>query len=352
LVSELTNVSNTQAFVVSTRQGIDASVFKAPNQLDFNAKYVKGSFISRLFNFTFTAIRKINSCDLVQFSSLFFPPTPAIVIWARIMGKRIIISPRGELYPSALSRKAYLKQLYIYLIKWLLPKSAILHATNEMEEKHIQEFFNDYLVFRIPNLIPIKELQIFEQQPHVLFIGRINPIKNLDLLIQAFAAIQSQFPEFTLIIAGEAQRSYEVSYLIELKQLVEKLKLMDKVKFLGSVTGTKKEELMARSYVTVLPSKSENFGNVVLESLAMGTPVIASNGTPWALLEEHQAGLWVSAELSSLKEALRNFLGMNSEQYKQTRVNSRKLIERKFDIKVNIHKWINVYENLIAYKNV
>ena len=42
-----------------------------------------------------------------------------------------------------------------------------------------------------------------------------------------------------------------------------------------------------------MPSHNENFGNVVVESLSQGTPVIASTGTPWKILEKYHAGYWI-----------------------------------------------------------
>jgi hypothetical protein len=77
-----------------------------------------------------------------------------------------------------------------------------------------------------------------------------------------------------------------------------------KVIYLGDVRGELKWSLIKKAQVLVLPSHSENFGNVVLEALSVGTPVIASKGTPWKILETKNAGMWINCNSVNLREAL------------------------------------------------
>ncbi|MBK8389049.1 MAG: glycosyltransferase family 4 protein, partial [Saprospiraceae bacterium] len=94
---------------------------------------------------------------------------------------------------------------------------------------------------------------------------------------------------YKLIIAGNNTNLY----FKELEELVEKLNLSKSIEFIGEVMGEEKENLLAKSYFLILPSDSENFGNVVIEALAQGTPVITTKGTPWEVLEKRNAGFWV-----------------------------------------------------------
>jgi glycosyltransferase involved in cell wall biosynthesis len=150
---------------------------------------------------------------------------------------------------------------------------------------------------------------------------------------------------FSLIIAGKSERKY-LSYETELKNLVQRLGLEEKVKFIGHIEGKEKDKLIAESYVLVLPSHSENFGMVVVEALAQGTPVIASRGTPWEDLKDYKAGYWVENSPQSLAKALDDILSLDTKKYKELTKNSLRLAQ-KYDIKFHIKEWLELYESLI-----
>ena len=78
-----------------------------------------------------------------------------------------------------------------------------------------------------------------------------------------------------------------------------------------------KRDIFQRTEVLVLPSHSENFGNVVAEALAYGVPVIASRGTPWSRLEEKGCGLWVSNDPKTLAAAIEDISKMPLEEMGQ-----------------------------------
>jgi len=122
----------------------------------------------------------------------------------------------------------------------------------------------------------------------------LTQIKNIDVLIKSIAYSQKLLDKkLKLVIAGSARLPYEIVYEKQLKELVDNLNLQDSVTFLGHIQGDDKDKLdFASSFALVLPSQSENFGNVVLEALAQGTPVIASKNTPWESLEEYNSGYW------------------------------------------------------------
>ena len=80
--------------------------------------------------------------------------------------------------------------------------------------------------------------------------------------------------------------------------------LSGQVSMVGFVQGQEKQKLFHEADVVVAPSHTENFCMVVAEALAAGTPVIASQGTPWKRVEEMGCGLWVSNEPASLTRAI------------------------------------------------
>jgi glycosyltransferase involved in cell wall biosynthesis len=105
-------------------------------------------------------------------------------------------------------------------------------------------------------------------------LSRIDPKKNLEALLRAFALFLSQSPTTTLNVAGAG----DPSYLEELKALARGLGVADRVKWHGYVDGERKADLVAAATLFTLPSYSENFGIAVLEAMAAGLPCIVSQG--------------------------------------------------------------------------
>jgi len=130
----------------------------------------------------------------------------------------------------------------------------------------------------------------------VLFLGRINQVKGLDLLVKAFASISREMADTKLIIAGP-----DDGYLSTLEQLIEKLNIKAQTLFTGPLFGKAKLEAYVDADVFVNPRADEIFGLVFLESLACGTPVICSQGCGIANIIDNQVGFAVSNDADHLK---------------------------------------------------
>jgi glycosyltransferase involved in cell wall biosynthesis len=105
------------------------------------------------------------------------------------------------------------------------------------------------------------------EERSLVFLGRINWKKGLERVIKALPGINAR-----LLVAGNDEENLTP----KLRELASRVGA--EVKFLGPVYGTSKDELLARATLFVLMSVSENFGNSVLEALAMETPVVLSHG--------------------------------------------------------------------------
>ena len=90
-------------------------------------------------------------------------------------------------------------------------------------------------------------------------------------------------------------------------------------------------------------SKSENFGNVIVEALSQGTPAIASQGTPWQQLDVKGAGWWIDANAECVGETVQKLLNLDSAEYQRMR-DSAYAFSREFDIFTNIGKWVEIIE--------
>ena len=121
------------------------------------------------------------------------------------------------------------------------------------------------------------------RRPYVLFLGRLNWKKGLDRLIPAM----EQVTNADLLIAGNDEENYRP----ELEALARRCGVADRVRFLGPVHGERKWELLSSAQILALPSYSENFGNVVLEAMAVGCAVIVTPEVGMASVV-HEGWLW------------------------------------------------------------
>lgn len=181
------------------------------------------------------------------------------------------------------------------------------------------------------------------------FIGRISPVKGLPSLLEAFSKEQSDTSsvgqnEWRLRIVGPG----EASYVTELKEMAVRLGIADKVDFVGAVYGDDLRREYASADLFVLPTHSENFGSVVIESLAAGVPVICTKGAPWSELEEYGCGWWVDVGVEPICMALKEAMSLPHEKLMDMGRKGVSLVEAKYTWKAVCEKMMNGYEMVLA----
>lgn len=141
-------------------------------------------------------------------------------------------------------------------------------------------------------------------KPYMLFVGNLKQDKGVMELLQAFTAIAERFSEYQLVIAGSGVM------LDMMLQSIQQQGIAEKVMLLGNVAHNELPALMQYASLVVLPSYHEGVPNVLLESMAAGTPVVATavGGIP-EIVEQDVTGILVpSAEPVMLAEALKQAL--------------------------------------------
>lgn len=119
------------------------------------------------------------------------------------------------------------------------------------------------------------------------------------------------------------------------------------VKFCGGVYGDEKWRLFRQSDVFVLPTYSENFGIVVAEALACGTPVVATKGTPWEELQTYRCGWWTEIGTQPLVDALNVFLSLDEQELEVMGENGRRLVEEKYSVKNMAEAMVRLYDKVL-----
>ena len=126
-----------------------------------------------------------------------------------------------------------------------------------------------------------EDLDFISNMKHVLFVGRLAPVKGVEYLIQAIPAVIKGFKRVHFVIVGDGDSTHA------LQKLAEQLKINEYINFVGRQPHEKIAEYMAISDILVLPSLSEGLPVTVLEAMACGLPVIATRvgGIPEIVLD-------------------------------------------------------------------
>ncbi|WP_443944238.1 XrtY-associated glycosyltransferase XYAG1 [Pedobacter sp. AW1-32] len=199
---------------------------------------------------------------------------------ARYHNIPVIVSPRGMLTGyTKNNRNGFFKQVIHVLLGKNLLKSSRIHATSHQEKQEFVEIVKPKSITVIPNLVNLPP-QLIDNSTgktegsspifNMIFLSRIEQKKGLDLLFEALAKLE--FP-WRLTIAGSGDQLYIKS----LKLKAELLKIDRCINWLGQISNEEKFNVLANHDLLVLTSYNENFANVVLESLSVGTAVLISD---------------------------------------------------------------------------
>ncbi|QCX38822.1 glycosyltransferase family 4 protein [Aureibaculum algae] len=341
------------------RSGYDVKIITTNNNIKesvqvLNNKWIEKEFGKIIYLSGFFKVikhirlvyREAKRSDIIHFNSVFSPYCFLPYLTLKFFNLKIktVWSVRGELNENALNFKSWKKKPVFFVLKKIMKRDSIIyHATSEKEKSEIQYVMGNQNIVLIPNLFYLNEKNEIKQENQLLFIGRIHPIKSIENIIEAIH-LSKWFREknFKLIIAGEYEKRY-TNYFNNLKSLINQYELSDLVEFAGSIQGEAKQKLYAQTYFTLLVSKTENFGNVVLESLAQGTPVIASKGTPWRDLNKNKAGFHIDNDPEIIAQTIDSILCMSQNSYTEYRTNAFRF-SKKFDIKTKFGEWNKVYK--------
>ena len=263
-----------------------------------------------------------------------------------------IITPHGMLYPEALKRSYWKKWplLQLYFRKDI-NEATCIHVTCRKEMEHVREFGYKGPIAVIPNPANLPDYidEITMRKPSFLtdgqqrkfgFLGRLHPIKKVENLIYAVAKLQPE--DYELVIMGKGDDAYEQFLRDEVRRLGLK-----NVVFKGFVSGREKFEELAGLSCLFVPSDFENFGMIVTEALSVGTPVMASLGTPWEELNTAGCGWWLDRTPENIAGIMQHVLEMPTEELLAMGERGRTLVKQKFTASrvaeqmKHLYKWLS-----------
>jgi glycosyltransferase involved in cell wall biosynthesis len=252
--------------------------------------------------------RELRSFDLVHVHGIWNVPGWLAMDACRRQEVPFVVSLRGMLDRGSFDHHRFRKSVFFRL--WErenLRRASFLHATSEHEAAGIHRLGIGPEVVVIPNGVDaprrsngsdFRNRWGFPPRARLVsFLGRLHPMKRLDLLLAAFEIIRRAHPDAVLAIAGRPDG-------------IDPLSLDGRtgVHYLGAIDEREKWELLAESAALVLCSDSESFGMAVAEALSMGVPVVATRTCPWEELETNGCGFWVGQDSTEIAAGVEHLL--------------------------------------------
>jgi glycosyltransferase involved in cell wall biosynthesis len=255
------------------------------------------------------------------------------------------------LEPASMKRSSWLKQVAYPLVERKnLSEAVFLHATSAVEAETLEDYGVGVEVKLLPNGVEVDErngvrkgafrrgLGLGNREPIVAFLGRVHPIKRLDLLAAAFTLVVAQYPDTHLVIAGPDEGGHRGD--------VEPLFLAAgaRVHWAGKLEGGEKEALLADADVFVSCSDSESFGMSIAEAMLAGLPVVATRTCPWPELEIYGCGFWVDQEVNAIADGIKQVL--------ENPTRSRTMGERGKELIYSKYSWGNIAKTMAEHYEV
>jgi glycosyltransferase involved in cell wall biosynthesis len=280
---------------------------------------MKRYFIVR---FSWSELKKlVASADVVHLMGHWSMLNVLVYFLTRQTGTPYVVCPAGEL--PLFGRSRWIKKLFNAVIGYRVVRDAAGHIAVTPDELPAYEGYGIQAerVTVIPNGVNEADFRpgeaaAFSQRyglgnsPFLLFMGRLNPIKGPDLLLEAFCLVADQFPAYHLVFAGP-----DGGMLDTLQQRAAEMGMSDRVHFVGYVAGQDKANAYHEADFLVIPSRQEAMSIVVLEAGVSGTPVLLTDRCGFNEVEATGGGRVVQATVSDLAAALAEMMSKQGVLY-------------------------------------
>ncbi len=245
----------------------------------------------------------LRACGVVHFHGLWSPVHARVARRLRRLGVPYVTSPHGMLEPWAWRAKRWKKWPYFHLVeRRKMARGRAVLATAAQEAGRLERFFPRALIHtlslgsdlsRAPDYVAARaELGWEKDERVILYLSRIHPKKGLKELLHAlgeFEPARLRAAQVRLVVVGDGPADYVATCRALAAKLEDRLEL----EWLAGVWSDKKWRYLQGADLFALPTYSENFGIVVLESCEVGTPVFTTVETPWTPVAEAGFG-WVT----------------------------------------------------------
>ncbi len=257
----------------------------------------------------------------------------------------VVISPRGTLSPYSFGNR---NNRYKQVMHRLLGKSLLLHSNIHTTSAHESETINALIhprgLYELPNMVTFgpassSAASVTDKKIKLIFFSRIEEKKGLELLLNALPELNVPYH---LTIAGDGAPTY-VSLL---KEQASRLQLERHITWLGFQSVTK-FSLLANHDLLILPSYDENFANVIVESLSVGTPVLVSKYVGLAdYVQQNDFGWIWDPEQKPLITLMKDIV-LQQTKFRKIRAAAPETIYKDFNDTHLVREYVNMYTKII-----
>ena len=299
--------------------------------------------------------------DVFHSNCCWRPMSAWTAMWAKKAGYKIVYTPHGMLEPWIMKRHYWTRKIPAILMFQRNGVSCadLVHATAESEKENLLRLGWNKNVMVIGNCVQVDKIPMkesWDRKKSILFLSRVHVKKGINFLIEAVAELKEELKDYTINIAGPGEESYFKELIAQATQFALNViregntlssnNSSPTINFVGSVFGDAKFKMFRDADLFLLPTHSENFGIVVTEALASGTPVITTKGTPWHELETCHCGWWTEIGPQPLVRALKQFLQCSEDELKEMGCNGRKLVEERYSSDAIAEQFMEMYRLL------
>ena len=190
-----------------------------------------------------------------------------------------------------------------------------------------------------------RDLDLEDYRRVLLFAGRLQPFKGLDLLLHAMTSLPNHGITRLLVVGGNAGKGDE---LAKMNSLVKKLGISEMVGFVGAVEHENMPKFYNAADICVVPSYHESFGMVAVESLACGTPVVASRvGGLATIVQDGETG-YLFDERSPETLATYLCLLMSENEIRNSMAGAARQSVMKYNWSSTAHRLFQMYQELLG----
>ncbi len=320
----------------------EPSMGKLTLWLDRTASKIRTGFAGWFYILSF--YRKIKKHDLLH---IFNRPFYALILRRLGYKGKIIVHLQNDFHKSSTEyAKRFIKSADLVI-------SCSQKIADRLFEKDPENVHKSQVIYNGANADKFTFKPFDNRKKQILYVGRIDPIKGIHNLIDAFAEIVKQFPNWKLVLAGSASFGDKAKLTPYEKEIASKIEAVnsagEKIDHIGYVLHSKLPQLFQESQLFCLPSVvHEAFGMVIVEAVFCGTPVVCSNlgGIPEAVGEH---GVLCNPTTEDLKNGILEYLN-HPEKMKTDSLAGLERAKTMFTWKTIAKQQFETYENLLLAK--
>ena len=297
--------------------------------------------------------RLVSEADVVHIMGHWGVLNILVYFAIRFTGKPYVVCPAGAL--PIFGRSASIKRLYNFVAgRAIIRNASAWIAVTKGELSHFEAYgIEPSRVRVIPNGVneedfPAADVVAFKRKhkipdaPIILFMGRLNPIKGPDLLLEAFIKARESLSGAHLVFAGP-----DGGMLAALKNTVRQSGISEFVHFLGFVDGAERVAAYRMANLLVVPSRQEAMSIVAVEAGFCGTPVLLTDQCGFSEIKSIDARLEVPATVCGIAQGLTNVMS-NINVLTEIAPAWTKFVKQQYAWTALAPKYVKLYESILG----